>query len=125
MTKGDPSNATHLFDLRIPNRIHFHRSRIRGCVECGYAISLIGFCDDILAVTQAGKRAILKAELTMSHRRKIRQIFVIVLLSIVVIGLIFPFVWMLSTAFKPPEEIFTERPRGFLRIPRTKIFFIS
>lgn len=59
----------------------------------------------------------------MSHRRKIRQIIVIVLLSIVVIGLIFPFVWMLSTAFKPPEEIFTERPRWIPENPTYQNFF--
>jgi ABC-type glycerol-3-phosphate transport system permease component len=47
----------------------------------------------------------------MARRKKIRQIIVLVLLVAVVLLMIFPFIWMLSTSIKPPEEIFTQVPR--------------
>ncbi len=47
----------------------------------------------------------------MVRRRKIRQVIVLTLLLAVVLLMIFPFIWMLSTSFKPPEEIFTPVPR--------------
>jgi ABC-type glycerol-3-phosphate transport system permease component len=47
----------------------------------------------------------------MARRKKIRQIIVLALLVAVVVLMIFPFIWMLSTSIKPPEEIFTQVPR--------------
>ena len=61
--------------------------------------------------------------MTMARKRKIRQIIVIALLILVIAWLVFPFLWMLSTAFKPPEEIFTEKPRWIPLNPTTQNFF--
>jgi multiple sugar transport system permease protein len=47
----------------------------------------------------------------MRRRRLIRQFVVVSLLIIVVLVLLFPFLWMVSTALKPPEEVFTPTPR--------------
>jgi multiple sugar transport system permease protein len=47
----------------------------------------------------------------MIRRKKIRQMIVLTLLVAVVVVMIFPFIWMLSTSIKPPEEIFTQVPR--------------
>lgn len=47
----------------------------------------------------------------MARRRTIKNLIVFILLILVVTLLVFPFGWMLSTAFKPPEEIFTPNPR--------------
>jgi multiple sugar transport system permease protein len=53
----------------------------------------------------------------MIRRRKIKQAVVTILLIVVVAILLFPFAWMLSTAFKPPEEIFTATPRWIPKNP--------
>lgn len=58
----------------------------------------------------------------MARRKKMKQIIVMILLIIVVIVLVFPFGWMLSTAFKPPEEIFTESPRWIPENPTLQNF---
>lgn len=47
----------------------------------------------------------------MRRRRLIKQFIVVSLLIIVVVVLLFPFLWMVSTSLKPPEEVFTPRPR--------------
>lgn len=47
----------------------------------------------------------------MARRKRIRQMIVLTLLVAVVLFMIFPFIWMLSTSIKPPEEIFTQVPR--------------
>ncbi|MCZ7545537.1 MAG: carbohydrate ABC transporter permease [Anaerolineae bacterium] len=47
----------------------------------------------------------------MRRRTRIRQAIVMTLLTIVVIVLLFPFLWMFSTALKPPDEVFTPSPR--------------
>jgi ABC-type glycerol-3-phosphate transport system permease component len=59
----------------------------------------------------------------MIKRRKIKQIVVLILLIMVVLVLVFPFGWMLSTAFKPPEEVFTEKPRWIPHNPTTQNFY--
>ena len=43
--------------------------------------------------------------------RLIKKAIVMVLLFFVIVLLLFPFIWMVSTALKPPEEIFTQTPR--------------
>ncbi|MCL4561984.1 MAG: carbohydrate ABC transporter permease [Chloroflexi bacterium] len=47
----------------------------------------------------------------MARRLRIKQAIVLTLLIIIVTILVFPFIWMLSTAFKGPEEVFTQIPR--------------
>jgi multiple sugar transport system permease protein len=59
----------------------------------------------------------------MRRKRRIRQIIVMILLILVVTILVFPFLWMLSTSFKPPEEIFTERPQWIPDNPTTDNYY--
>jgi ABC-type glycerol-3-phosphate transport system permease component len=47
---------------------------------------------------------------------------VLLLLLIIVSFLVFPFVWMLSTSLKPPEEIFSESPQWIPDNPTTENF---
>lgn len=47
----------------------------------------------------------------MRRRARLRQAIVMILLTLVVIVLLFPFLWMFSTALKPPDEVFAPAPR--------------
>lgn len=58
----------------------------------------------------------------MRRRRLINSLVVVTLLLGVIIVLIFPFIWMLSTSLKPPEEIFTEMPRWIPENPTLNNF---
>lgn len=58
----------------------------------------------------------------MRRRRLIRQFIVVSLLIIVVVVLLFPFLWMVSTSLKPPEEVFTPRPRWIPLNPTLRNF---
>jgi len=56
------------------------------------------------------------------RRRLIKQFIVVSLLIIVVVVLLFPFLWMVSTSLKPPEEVFTPRPRWIPLNPTLRNF---
>ena len=58
----------------------------------------------------------------MRRRRLIKQFIVVSLLIIVVVVLLFPFLWMVSTSLKPPEEVFTPRPRWIPLNPTLRNF---
>ena len=58
----------------------------------------------------------------MRRRRLIKQFIVVSLLIVVVVVLLFPFLWMLSTSLKPPEEVFTPRPRWIPLNPTLRNF---
>lgn len=47
----------------------------------------------------------------MRRRRLVKSLVVTALLLVVIVLMLFPFGWMLSTAMKPPEEVFTATPR--------------
>jgi multiple sugar transport system permease protein/sn-glycerol 3-phosphate transport system permease protein len=51
------------------------------------------------------------------QRDRAGKLLVHVLIIVVSIATVFPFVWMLSTAFKPPEEVFTRDIRIFPNNP--------
>ena len=58
----------------------------------------------------------------MRRRTRLRQITVMTLLILVVIVMLFPFVWMLSTSLKPPEEIFAPAPQWIPTNPTLQNF---
>jgi ABC-type glycerol-3-phosphate transport system permease component len=62
---------------------------------------------------------------TQITSRRVQHVIVHVLVAVVVIGFLLPFTWMLSTALKPPGEIFTFPPRVFPQQPTLENFAVA
>ena len=48
----------------------------------------------------------------MHNKKRLSTIISVVLLSLIAIGFLFPFVWMVATSLKPTTEVFTFSPTG-------------
>jgi multiple sugar transport system permease protein len=59
----------------------------------------------------------------MARRQRIKQVIVLTLLVIIVIIMVFPFIWMVSTALKPPEEVFAPIPHWIPLTPTLTNFY--
>ena len=46
----------------------------------------------------------------MHNKKRLSTIVSVVLLSLIAIGFLFPFVWMVATSLKPTTEVFTLSP---------------